>query len=136
MVSRRKAHRFSIRSNGHVTDLFHACRWKQSPAADALRNQQGAGLVRLHQVNLEVTGMKQSQSWQSALLLLTVMTFVSFACKKTPAPPPPQPASTGPNSGITPITPPLPAPTVTLRADTSTITRGGTVTLTWESRNA
>jgi peptidoglycan-associated lipoprotein len=62
------------------------------------------------------------------------MAFVSFACKKTPAPPPPPPANTG--TGITPAPPALPAPTVTLRADTSTITRGGNVTLTWESRNA
>ena len=78
--------------------------------------------------------MKRKLSWQSAALLLTVMTIVSVACKKTPAPPPPPPSSTG--TGTTPITPPLPAPTVTLRADTSTITRGGNVTLTWESRNA
>jgi len=80
--------------------------------------------------------MKRSKSWQSAALLLTVMAFVSFACKKTPAPPPPPPASNAPDTGITPIAPALPAPTVTLRADTSTITRGGTVTLSWESRNA
>ncbi len=78
--------------------------------------------------------MKQSRSWQSAALLLTVMAFVSFACKKTPAPPPPPPTSTG--TGITPAAPVLPAPTVTLRADTATITRGGMLTLTWESRNA
>ena len=78
--------------------------------------------------------MKQSKSWQSAALLLTVMAFVSFACKKTPAPPPPPPTTD--TTGITPATPALPAPTVTLRGDTSTITRGGTVTLTWESRNA
>jgi peptidoglycan-associated lipoprotein len=62
------------------------------------------------------------------------MAIVSVGCKKTPAPPPPPPSSNG--TGITPITPSLPAPTVTLRADTSTITRGGNVTLTWESRNA
>jgi peptidoglycan-associated lipoprotein len=68
-------------------------------------------------------------------MLLTVMAIVSVACKKTPAPPPPPPA-TGTTTGITPVTPALPAPTVTLRADTSTITRGGNVTLTWESRNA
>src|SRR6185295_10115611 len=79
--------------------------------------------------------MKRSQSWQSAALLLMVMAFVSFACKKTPAPPPPPPPTTN-TSGITPVTPVLPPPTVTLRADTATITRGGTVTLTWESRNA
>jgi peptidoglycan-associated lipoprotein len=78
--------------------------------------------------------MNRSQSWKSAALLLTVMAFVSFACKKTPAPPPPPPTSNA--TGITPVAPPLPAPTVTLRADTATITRGGTVTLTWESRNA
>jgi peptidoglycan-associated lipoprotein len=78
--------------------------------------------------------MKRSHSWQSAAFLLTVMAFVSVACKKTPAPPPPPPSSAG--TGITPVEPPLPAPTVALHADTSTITRGGNVTLTWESRNA
>lgn len=78
--------------------------------------------------------MNRSHSWQSAAFLLTVMAFVSVACKKTPAPPPPPPSSAG--TGITPVEPPLPAPTVALHADTSTITRGGTVTLTWESRNA
>jgi peptidoglycan-associated lipoprotein len=78
--------------------------------------------------------MKRSHSWQSAALLLTVMAFVSVACKKTPAPPPPPPSSAA--TGITPVEPSLPAPTVALHADTSTITRGGTVTLTWESRNA
>jgi peptidoglycan-associated lipoprotein len=77
--------------------------------------------------------MKRSQSWQMAALLLTVMAIVS-ACKKTPAPPPPPPPNN--TTGITPAAPPLPAPTVTLRADTSTIARGGNVTLTWESRNA
>jgi peptidoglycan-associated lipoprotein len=30
----------------------------------------------------------------------------------------------------------LPAPTITLRADSATIAQGGTLTLTWESRNA
>ena len=78
--------------------------------------------------------MKRSLSWQSAAFLLTVMTFVSVACKKTPAPPPPPPASN--TTGITPPTPALPAPTVTLRADAAAITRGGSVTLTWEARNA
>jgi peptidoglycan-associated lipoprotein len=77
--------------------------------------------------------MNRSLSWQSAAFLLTVMTIVSVACKKTPAPPPPPPATT---TAVTPPAPALPAPTVTLRADASTITRGGTVTLTWESRNA
>jgi peptidoglycan-associated lipoprotein len=77
--------------------------------------------------------MNRSLSRQSAAILLTVMTMVSVACKKAPAPPPPPPATT---TAITPATPALPAPTVTLRADASTITRGGTVTLTWESRNA
>jgi len=68
-------------------------------------------------------------------MLLTVMAMVFVGCKKTPAPPPPPP-STGTTTGITPAAPALPTPTIVLRADTSTITRGGTVTLTWESRNA
>jgi peptidoglycan-associated lipoprotein len=62
------------------------------------------------------------------------MALVSFACKKTAAPPPPPPAPA--SSGIAPSTLPLPAPIITLRADTVTVNRGQTLTLTWESRNA
>jgi peptidoglycan-associated lipoprotein len=80
--------------------------------------------------------MNRSKSRLLTALVLLVMTLASFACKKTPAPPPPPPPSTGGNTGITPIPPAIPAPSITLRADTVTITRGGTVNLTYESRNA
>src|SRR3954464_12506500 len=102
MVSRRKTHRFSVRSHRQAADLFHAGGWKQTPGADERRRKQGAGMVRLYQVNLEVTGMNRSQSWKSAAMLLTVMAIVSVGCKKTPAPPPPPP-STGTTTGITPV---------------------------------
>ena len=77
--------------------------------------------------------MRRSQSWHSTALLLTVMALVSFACKKTAAPPPPPPP---PATSNAPSGPPLPAPIITLRADTVSVNRGQTLTLTWESRNA
>jgi peptidoglycan-associated lipoprotein len=61
------------------------------------------------------------------------LALVSFACKHTPAPPPPPPQAA---TSTPPPPPPLPEPTITLRADSATIAQGGTLTLTWESRNA
>ena len=61
---------------------------------------------------------------------LMVSLLLIFGCHKTPVastPPPPPP--------VTPA-PPAPAPTITLRAQPSTIDRGGSTTLQWEARNA
>ena len=77
--------------------------------------------------------MSRSQSWQSTALLLLLLTFVSFACKHPAAPPPPPPPAA---AAPPPVQPTVPAPTITLRADTATITRGGMLTLTWDARNA
>jgi len=80
--------------------------------------------------------MRRSQSWQATVLLLLLLTFVSFACKHPVAPPPPPP----PAAAVPPPQPTIPAPTITLRTDTgattATITRGGSVMLVWEARNA
>src|SRR6187399_662866 len=50
MVAGRKTYRISIGSHGHVADIFDAGERRQTASADAQRNQQGAGMVRLHQV--------------------------------------------------------------------------------------
>src|SRR5215467_5305354 len=64
------------------------------------------------------------------LLFLTLLMLVAVACHKKVAPPPPPPAAPPPPP------PPPPAPTITLRANPTTINRGQNTTLTWEARNA
>ena len=64
------------------------------------------------------------------LLFLTALMLFAFACHKAPAAPPPPP------SAPPPPPPPPPAPTITLRAQPTTIDRGQSTTLTWEARNS
>jgi hypothetical protein len=61
--------------------------------------------------------MSRLQPWISTTLLVLLLTFVSFACKHTPAPP-------------------CQVPTITFRADPVKVAPGGAVKLTWVSRNA
>src|SRR3954447_23500257 len=80
--------------------------------------------------------MRRSYPRYSTALLLLLLTLVSFACKKnSPAPPPPAPPAAA-SAPAAPAQPVIPAPTITLRADTQTITRGGMVTLTWTTTNS
>ena len=75
--------------------------------------------------------MTSSRIKNVALIVLTLLLLLSFGCKKkvaaAPTPPPPPPP-------VAP--PPPPAPTITLRANPTTINRGQNTTLTWEARNA
>src|SRR5215471_7008377 len=72
----------------------------------------------------------KNQNWRSGVYLLCVIAALAFAgCKKrvaaaTNAAPPVQPA------------PPVPAPTITLKATPNTIDRGQATSLQWETRNA
>jgi len=74
--------------------------------------------------------MSSSRIRQVGLLFLTLLMLFVFACHKKVAPPPPPPPPTPP--------PPVaaPAPTITLRANPTTLNRGQNTTLTWEARNA
>jgi peptidoglycan-associated lipoprotein len=66
---------------------------------------------------------------RSSLLILLLLALVSLGCKKNmPVVQPPVPAP--------PPTPPPPAPTVTLSANTTTVQRGGGITLTYSATNA
>jgi peptidoglycan-associated lipoprotein len=65
------------------------------------------------------------------VVLLTFTMLLAFACHKKTAPPPPAAAVTPP-----PAPPPPPAPSITLRAQPTTINRGQSTTLTWDARNA
>jgi peptidoglycan-associated lipoprotein len=68
--------------------------------------------------------VKQSkQKWITLVFVLGVI-LMSGACKKKAAPPPPPPP------------PPPPAPTASLTANPSTIDKGQSTTLTWETSNA
>jgi peptidoglycan-associated lipoprotein len=58
--------------------------------------------------------------------------LLALGCHKNSAAAPPPPPASAP---LTP-TAPTPAPTVTLRAEPSTIDRGASTTLQWEARNA
>jgi len=67
------------------------------------------------------------------LILIVVLLALSGAgCKKKAAPPPPPPL---PPPAAKPAPPP-PQPTVSLSANPSTIERGQSTTLSWESKNA
>jgi peptidoglycan-associated lipoprotein len=63
--------------------------------------------------------------------LLAFTMLLVFACHKKTAPPPPAAVVTPP-----PAPPPPPAPSITLRAQPTTINRGQSTTLTWDARNA
>lgn len=65
-----------------------------------------------------------------ALLMLSALLAVACHGKVASTPPPPPPDAAPPAAGGTP------APTITLRAEPSTIDRGGSTTLQWETRNA
>jgi len=72
---------------------------------------------------------------RSSILILLSLALVSFGCHKNiggtsggpPVPPPPPPTPPGPSA---------PAPTITLRADNTSITTGQSVTLTYAATNA
>jgi peptidoglycan-associated lipoprotein len=75
--------------------------------------------------------MISSRIKQISFILLVFSALLAAACHKTVAsapPPPPPPAAAA--------APPASAPTITLRAEPSTIDRGGSTTLQWEARNA
>lgn len=80
--------------------------------------------------------MRRSRSWQLTALLLLVLALVS-ACKHPVAAPPPPPPTTsaGPGNVVPAVTRAAP-PTITLRADSSTVARGSAITLTWNATNA
>lgn len=75
--------------------------------------------------------MTSSRITNVGFALLILSTLLAFGCHKnvaaTPPPPPPPPSTPAPAP---------PAPTITLRAQPSTIDRGGSTTLQWEARNA
>jgi len=77
--------------------------------------------------------MSRSQSWQRATVLILAVLFVTFACKKNvPALPPPAAAAVTPPPSNTPCN----MPTIALRADSVSIARGNSITLTWNANNA
>jgi peptidoglycan-associated lipoprotein len=65
----------------------------------------------------------------SSILILAALLVLGCHKKDAAGTPPPAPAP------VT-TTPPTPAPAITLRAQPSTIDRGGSTTLQWEARNA
>jgi peptidoglycan-associated lipoprotein len=75
--------------------------------------------------------MSSSRIRKVGLLFLTLLLLLAFACHKKTAPPPPPPPPVQPAPP-----PPPPAPTITLRANPTTLNRGQSTTLTWEARNA
>jgi peptidoglycan-associated lipoprotein len=66
---------------------------------------------------------RSKQKWITLVFVLGVILMLG-ACKKKAAPPPPPPP------------PPPPAPTASLTANPSTIDKGQSTTLTWETSNA
>ena len=73
--------------------------------------------------------MTRPQLSRFTVLFMIVLSVFAVSCRRqAPAPPP---AAAPP-----PPAPPPPAPTITLRADRTTIDRGQNLTLTWEVRNA
>ena len=62
---------------------------------------------------------------------LLFSTLIAFGCHKAPAQPP-----TPPPPAAAPPAAEAPAPTITLRAQPTTIDRGGSTTLQWQARNA
>lgn len=67
--------------------------------------------------------MKQSMKWFTLTLALGAIMMLG-ACKKKAAPPPPPPP------------PPPPAPTASISVDPSTIEKGQSATLSWQTSNA
>jgi peptidoglycan-associated lipoprotein len=74
--------------------------------------------------------MSSSRIRKVGLLFLTLLMLLVFACHKKAAPPPPPPPPPPP------VAPAPPAPTITLRANPTTLNRGQSTTITWEARNA
>src|SRR6266436_3572255 len=75
--------------------------------------------------------MSSSRFKNLGVVLLTFAMLLIVACHKKVAPPPPAAAPPPPTPA-----PPPPAPTITLRANPTTINRGQPTTLQWEARNA
>ena len=76
--------------------------------------------------------MSSSRFKNLGVVLLTFAMLLIVACHKKVAPPPPAAAAPPPPAPA----PPPPAPTITLRANPTTINRGQPTTLQWEARNA
>jgi len=76
--------------------------------------------------------MSSSRFKNLGVVLLTFAMLLIVACHKKVAPPPPAAAAPPPPTPA----PPPPAPTITLRANPTTINRGQPTTLQWEARNA
>src|SRR5437016_2840134 len=91
-------------------------------------------MVRIHSVVILQGGLAMSSSRFKNLgvVLLTFAMLLIVACHKKVAPPPPAAAAPPPPAPA----PPPPAPTITLRANPTTINRGQPTTLQWEARNA
>src|SRR5215831_16550935 len=87
-------------------------------------------MVRIHQVRFCKEGLAMSSTRTKGVgFTLLFFTLIAFGCHKTPALPPlPPPAAAPP--------PAAPAPTITLRAQPTTIDRGGSTTLQWDAKNA
>jgi peptidoglycan-associated lipoprotein len=88
-------------------------------------------MVRIHQVRFWKEGLVMGSSRTKGVgFTLLFFTLIALGCHKTPAQPPtpPPPAAAPP--------PAAPAPTITLRAQPTTIDRGGSTTLQWDAKNA
>jgi peptidoglycan-associated lipoprotein len=77
--------------------------------------------------------MSSSRFKNLGVVLLTFAMLLVVACHKKVAPPP---AAAAPAPPPPTPPPPPPAPTITLRANPTTINRGQSTTLQWEARNA
>ncbi|HLH72066.1 MAG TPA: peptidoglycan-associated lipoprotein Pal [Chloroflexota bacterium] len=75
--------------------------------------------------------MTFSRAKGAGYTLTFFLTLIALGChKNTAAPPPPPPPPAAPPAAS------APAPTITLRAQPSTIDRGGSTTLQWDAKNA
>src|SRR5690349_15653881 len=81
---------------------------------------------------MELRRSRVSSHWQWTTLLIVALTPVSFACKRSKALPP---VYYVPIADTRPV-PTRPAPAIALRADVTTVDRGGAITLTWDASNA
>jgi len=76
---------------------------------------------------------KQHLRLVGLILIVVLLAFSGAGCKKKAAPPPPPPP---PPPKVEAPPPPPPQPTVSLSANPSTIERGQSTTLSWESKDA
>jgi peptidoglycan-associated lipoprotein len=106
---------------------------KPPPQKMAFKDQAVTKTERLEE---EFSAMKKS-SFLSISILVVIITLMllSAGCKKKPVQVAPT-TSRAADTGITTGRAPMSGPTVTLKADPSSIERGKSTTLTWETTNA